>query len=122
MTLREKTILLKQQLLQLKSRFFKNDPPESIKDRTFFKQMKEETKSIFQLLNEWESETLTFLQNKQSTLYPQQIEATSENMQMIILHSYYIDVRKRIYMEYFKSTIYVFDQLLSELANEIGEV
>lgn len=122
MTLREKTILLKQQLLQLKSRFFKNDPPESIKDRTFFKQMKEETKSTFQLLNEWESETLTFLQNKQSTLYPQQIEATSENMQMIILHSYYIDVRKRIYMEYFKSTIYVFDQLLSELANEIGEV
>lgn len=121
MTLREKTILLKQQLLQLKNRFFKNDPPESIKDRTFFNQMKQETKSIFQLLNEWESETLTFLQKKQSTLYPQQIEATSENMEMIILHSYYIDVRKRIYMEYFKSTIYVFDQLLEELAHEIGE-
>jgi len=118
MTLHSKTILLQKYLIQLQNRFQTCKPPKSVKDRSFFKQMKEETKPIYELLSEWKSETLKFIANGQSKLFPHQIEATVENIEMIILHSYYIDIRRRFYMEYFNSTIYILEQLLTELTHK----
>lgn|SRR5690625_4402648 len=118
MTLHSKTILLQKYLLQLQNRFQTYKPPTSVNDRVFFKQMKKETKPIYELLNVWKHETLNFIKNKQSKLFPHQIEATVDNIEMIILHSYYIDIRRRFYMEYFNSTIYILEQLLAELSGE----
>jgi len=112
--IKEKTLLLKQHINSLKKKFLLNEPPESINDHDFFNEMKEETKPIFNLLEQWEVDVQSYLKNYQSKVYPHQIEATKENIKLLILHSYYIDIRKRFYMEYYQSIIYVLDSLLSE--------
>lgn len=115
MTLYSKTITLQNHLYQLQERFETSQPPSSPNDRDFFNYMKKETKPIYELLKIWQQDTLSYIKKNKSMLYPQQITATVENIEMIILHSYYIDIRRRFYMEYFNSTIYILEQLLKEL-------
>src|SRR5690625_2591134 len=86
--------------------------------REFFQFVKEKTLPTFQLLEQWEKLALEIIQNKTGTLHPQQINSTKENMEALILHSYYIDVRKRRYMEMNKSCLYIFNQLIKELEDE----
>lgn len=120
MSLKEQTEQLKKHLDLLKGKFEENDPPEHISDKKFFLKMKEETAPIYQLLEEWEKEALEFIKNKHVRIYPHQINATKENVELILLHSYYVDIRKRIYMEYYKSSHYIFDQILSEIHSGEG--
>src|SRR5690625_1001661 len=112
--------ILTEQLLNhlsvLKEKFENNEPPSS--NRSFFLFVKEETTSVFQLLEKWEKITLETIQNQNSSLHPQQITSTKENMEALLLHSYYIDVRKRRYMEMNKSCRYIFNQLIKELEDE----
>lgn len=115
MELEQQTKTLKKTLQRLKIRFETGEPPKKISDYSFFEQMKQETNPIFDLLNKWEENALQFVKNKHVHVHPHQIIATKENMELTILHSYYIDIRKRQYMELYKSTLYIFDQLSSEI-------
>ncbi|MEI3604765.1 DUF1798 family protein [Pseudogracilibacillus sp. SE30717A] len=87
-------------------------------DKTFFTFVKQETEPYFLALEEWEKIALIFIKNKSNLLHPQQINSTKENMEALMLHSYYKDVRKRRYMEMNKSCRYIFHQLIKEFEHE----
>lgn len=112
------TELLKNHLDQLKEVFEANQPPESIRDKHFFLQMKESTKPIYDLLEEWEEKALAFVKDRKVNVHPHQIVSTRENMELLILHSYYVDVRKRRYMELNHSSHYILDQLSRDLQSK----
>jgi len=104
---------LSNHLDELKLKFEQNEKPATNKE--FFLQMKKETNPIFNLLEYWEKTAFHFVQNESSLLGKEQIAATKENMESLILHSYYIDVRKRRYFDMYRSCHYIFNQLLREL-------
>ena len=78
--------------------------------------MKQEVDPVLDLLDEWEQGSLKLIDNGATSLHPQQIDSTRENMRTLLLHSYYKDVRKRRFMEMYKSCYYIFKQLKKELA------
>ncbi|MFC3038898.1 DUF1798 family protein [Virgibacillus xinjiangensis] len=106
---------LKQHLNRLKDRFEKVEPPENKKDKEFFHMVKTETSPVYELLEEWEEKSLDLVKGRKVDVHPHQVTSTRENMELLLLHSYYIDVRRKRYMELYKSIHYVFDQLLREL-------
>lgn len=115
MDLCKQTIQLKTYIDELKERFLKNEPPKSMDDKTFFLQMKEETAPIYDVLEYWEKETLSLIKNRQANVHPHQIVSTRENIELLILHSYYVDTRKKRYMELNHSSLFILDQLLRDL-------
>lgn len=119
MVLKQYTNRLIDYLYQLNNRFHTEEPPASMSDRNLFEQMKKETTPIHQTLEKWERLALTAIHTNKISLHPQQIHSTKENIQLIILHSYYIDVRKRIYMEYYQSSIYILKNILTDLNDHV---
>lgn len=117
MNLEQQTRHLKKELEQLKGLYEENNPPESKKDKPFFLKVKEQTAPVYVLLEEWEDKTLQVIKAREVNLHPQQVTSTRENMELLLLHSYYIDVRRKRYMELHHSIHYIFDQLLLELQN-----
>lgn len=115
MELSYQTELLKEHLDQLKEKYEANQPPESMSDKHFFLQMKENTQPIYDLLEEWEQTALAFVKQRKVNVHPHQIVSTKENMELLILHSYYVDARRKRYMELNHSSHYIFDQLLRDL-------
>lgn len=81
-------------------------------DKPFFLKMKEETSSIYDLLATWEEQCLAEVKLRNLQVHPHQVHATAENIELLILHSYYKDLRKRKYMEYYNSSHYVCNQVL----------
>lgn len=108
----EKTEALMKATQEAKERFAHGERPT--KDRDFFMLVKAETDLTFNILDEWVALTMASSETNELALYPQQIEATKENMQSLLLHSYYKDTRKRRFMEIYKSCYYIFAQLLKE--------
>lgn len=100
----------------LKHHFEQNERP--VTDKDYFLFVKEETEPIFKTVEKWEEMALYGVKTQKCSLHPQQITSTKENMEALILHSYYIDVRKRRYMEMNKSCHYIFNQLLKEFHHE----
>ncbi|WP_067725518.1 YppE family protein [Oceanobacillus damuensis] len=115
MDLRKQTELLKEHLASLKEIFEKNSPPESTKDRDFFLMVKKDTDPIYQLLEEWEETALSVVKERKANVHPQQITSTRENMELVLMHSYYVDTRRKRYMELHNSILYVFDLLLEDI-------
>lgn len=115
MELKERTDYLKRQLDRLLERFEGNEPPENGRDREFFKLVKEETSPIYSNLELWEEGALAIVKERKASVHPQQVTSTRENMELLLMHSYYIDVRRKRYMELYKSIHYVFDMLLNDL-------
>lgn len=109
------TIKLDEYIKDLKIRYEQNEAPVDKKDKPFFLMMKEETAPIYQLLEEWEKLALQVIKHKKINIHPQQIISTKENIELIILHSYYIDVKRKRYMNLYKSCQYVMNQLLRAL-------
>lgn len=68
---------------------------------------------MYQLLQEWHQAAADFVQQREISVHPQQVQSTEENVHLIILHSYYIDIRSERYMDYLQSIGYVI-QLLDE--------
>jgi|SRR5690625_1064324 len=113
----EKLIIILDRLKQqFEKNFAANEQPG--KGREFFQMVKKETEPVFDLLERWEKESLQVISLGKSTLHPQQITSTKENMEALLLHSYYLDVRKRRYMEMYKSCFYIFSQMLKEMHDE----
>jgi len=102
------------ELERLKDIFYK--PNDSMENKqAYFQHVKKETIPIFDMLSKWEEKTLAFIKEGNGYVHPKQIIATKENMELIILHSFYKDIRKRRYMEYYSSCLYVFNQLKEEI-------
>ncbi|MFP7493821.1 DUF1798 family protein [Terribacillus saccharophilus] len=100
-------------LLRLKQRYLSEEPPSDKHDKAFFEMVKDETGPMYQLLQMWHQAAADFVQQRDVTVHPQQIQSTEENVHLIILHSYYIDIRSERYMDYHQSIGYVL-QLLDE--------
>src|SRR5699024_4137534 len=111
----EQTKALVTELDLLKQRYIHNDPPETMKDRAFFNHMKENTAHIYTLLENWEEEALRQVKERKMNIHPQQIASTPENMELLLLHSYYIDVKRKRYMELNHSIQYIFDLVAEEV-------
>lgn len=103
--------------LKILPQIYENNEEPS-KDKTFFQYVRNETKVLFDMLDEWEKLAEDFVLQRRSGVHLHQIQATKNNMQTLILHSYYKDVRKRRYMEIYKSCKFIFQQVLKELSNE----
>lgn len=114
-TLKTTTMKLKKHIEELKIRYEQSEGPVDKKDKQFFLTMKEETKSIYRILEEWEKLALQVIKYDKINVHPQQIISTAENVELIILHSYYIDAKRKRYMNLYKSCQYVMDQLLRAL-------
>lgn len=96
----------------LEKNFLTQDKPENRHDRDFFSYVKRETDPLFDKLDHWYDLSINFIkQTKEGKVYPAQIEKTKENIELLILHSYYIDVPKKRYKELKHSIEYVFQQL-----------
>ncbi|WP_047980072.1 DUF1798 family protein [Ornithinibacillus contaminans] len=106
------TLQLKTYLQELKDIFEQNNPPEDRRDNLFFQMVKENTAPIYDLLAKWEELALTTIKEHKISVHPNQVMSTRENMELLLMHSYYIDVRRRRYMELHQSVEYVLDQLL----------
>lgn len=80
-----------------------------------FYQMKEETKPIFDKIDVWGE-----LANKhvhQLPIFPNQIKNTVDNLEIMVLHSYFHDVRKKRFMELHQSVLYNLDLILNNNKN-----
>ena len=112
---RMQTQQLKKYVTGLERRYKTGSPPENRKDRQFFLKVKEETAPIYQLLEEWEKDALKLVKERKINVHPQQVTSTKENIELTLMHSYYIDVKEKQFMELHNSIIYIFDQLLREI-------
>ena len=112
------TISLRETLDILKNNFEVADPPKSHNDRAYFLEMKKETEPIYFALQDWQAFALEASQKREIPIYPNQIIATVENYELIIVHSYYLDIRRRKFMEYYNSCMYVFHQVIHALTTE----
>ncbi len=110
----EQTKQLKIHLYELKDHFDRNNPPEGFSDKVFFQKVKEETTPIYDLLNKWEINALELIKKRKLSVHPHQIISTKENFELLLMHSYYIDCRRRTYMELNQSILYVFYQILND--------
>lgn len=116
MELKKQTEQLKEHLSNLKDKFEKNTPPENRRDKPFFLKAKAETLPLYQLLESWEEAALQRVKERKVNVHPHQITSTKENMELLLMHSYYIDVKRKRYMELHNSIQYILDQLLKELS------
>ncbi|RDW22073.1 DUF1798 family protein [Oceanobacillus chungangensis] len=115
MELSKQTETLREYLYNLRDKFEHSTPPENVKDRSFFEKVKEETTPIYDLIATWEEDALQTVKEKKITVHPQQVISTRENMELLIMHSYYKDARRKRYMELYNSVLYIYDQVIRDL-------
>lgn len=109
------TIELKRHLQVFKSNYEENDPPENKKDMAFFNDVKSKTEPVYAMLETWETDALDLVKQRKVNVHPHQITSTRENMDLLLMHSYYIDIKRKRYMELNHSVLFIFDQLLRDL-------
>lgn len=92
---------------------------KSVKDeRAFFEHVQVETEPIFTMLETWNEAVLLKITRQELYFPTALIASTKGNMQALVMHSYYQDVRKRRYMEINQTCFYVFSKLLGEMQRE----
>lgn len=116
MELKERTEQLLHNLNDLKNQYETSTAPENKKDKAYFEYVKTETVPIYERLDEWEKAALQMTKERKINVHPQQIASTKENMELLLMHSFYMDVRRKRYMELYKSIKYIFDQIMEELS------
>lgn len=115
MDLKTQTEQLKVYLENLKGVYENTHPPENKSDKTYFIKVKENTLPIYELLETWEEQALQEVRARKVNVHPQQVASTKENMELLLMHSYYMDVRRKRYMEMNHSIHYIFDMIIREL-------
>lgn len=111
---REKTEKLQAYLYKLKEIYEQSEKPDH-NNKVFFEKVRSEILPYYDLLDEWDEQTKELIKQGEVKLHPQQVDATSKSLRALALHSYYIDIRKKRYMNIKKSIDYVFQLLLKEL-------
>ncbi|SDB90964.1 protein of unknown function [Pelagirhabdus alkalitolerans] len=105
----EKNHQIRIMLEKLRKQYLESDPPEDIKNIDFFNQVKEETNPMFELAKEWSDIADEQVKARKINIHPSQVQSTQENIELVILHSYYIDVDRKRYFELHQSIDYVLD-------------
>ncbi|UOQ46460.1 YppE family protein [Halobacillus salinarum] len=113
--LEENTQQLKQLIDRLHEQFINTTGPIDKKDHEFFERVKSETKPYFEWNQTWREQAEEFVKARDVRVHPNQIKSTHENIEMLILHSYYLDVQRKRYKELFQSAHYVLDMILADL-------
>ncbi|WP_152654584.1 YppE family protein [Oceanobacillus sp. CFH 90083] len=121
MKLSEQTEKLNRYLEALRKRFETSEAPNDRKDRDFFNMVKKETAPIYDLLESWEKDALAAVKDRKASVHPSQIQSTKENMELLLMHSYYLDVRRKRYIELYTSIRYVFDLLLDTITDNFSD-
>ncbi|WP_113866275.1 DUF1798 family protein [Paraliobacillus ryukyuensis] len=116
MSVKELTFELKEKLAKLKTNYYQQEKPEYRRDPEFFNLVKEETLPVFQLAEKWSEETAKKVKERELRIHPQQVASTKENVELLLMHSYYIDVKETRYMNLYNSVQYVLDIILEDLA------
>lgn len=112
----EDILQIKEHLERLKMQFVQSEKPREKKDRALFERVKVETAPLFTLNERWASQAEQYLKDHPGqSVHPLQLKNTKENIELVILHSYYIDVPKKRFMELYNSIHYVLDQLVEGL-------
>lgn len=111
----KQTEQLLKDLHRLRDRFETETPPKNLKDRDFFQKVKQETSPIYERIAVWEESALKAVKAREASVHPHQVNSTRENMELLLMHSYYKDARRKRYMELYKSIKYIFEQLLNDL-------
>lgn len=114
MSVKTQTIELKQSLQYLKKQYYQREKPENKRDPAFFSFVKTETAPIFELVDSWAKETAHEVKQRHLRIHPQQVASTKENVELLLLHSYYIDVREKRYMNLYNSVCYILDIILED--------
>ncbi|MDX8046157.1 DUF1798 family protein [Gracilibacillus sp. S3-1-1] len=109
---------LEKELAHLKQYYLTHERPENKRDPEFFSFVKEHTEPVFKKIEIWLEEALQFVKSRSVKVHPQQIQSTEENFKLLLLHSYYVDVKRKRYMELHQSINYVFDLLKNDIANQ----
>lgn len=109
------TLELIDDLKKLKHRYETSEKPEDKRSREFFQLVKEETSSVYNRIQAWEETALSFVKQREAKVHPQQVISTKENMELLLLNSYYLDAKRKRYMDLYQSVMYVFDSLLSDI-------
>lgn len=115
MSLKKNTEEMKRLIDRQHLRFLNTEGPIDKKSYEFFNQVKKETKPMFQLNHSWMEDAEAFVKNRKANVHPNQVKSTHENMEMIILHSYYLDVQLKRFKELYQSSHYVLDMILSDI-------
>ncbi|MDC3415338.1 DUF1798 family protein [Aquibacillus salsiterrae] len=102
---------LERTFAQLKDKYLTSEKPLDKRDQAFFNYVKEETTPLYKMIQQWETLAETFVKRREVGVHPQQVVSTKENLELLLLHSYYIDVKRKRYMELYQSIQYVFDLL-----------
>ena len=104
-----------------KDRYENAERPEDKRDRAFFSYVKAETAPFFRKIEKWNEQATVFVKNKEVKVHPQQVASTAENLELLLMHSFYLDVKRKRYMELHQSVHYVFDLLLIEFVRLNGQ-
>ncbi len=92
-------------------RYQADTPPAKLNDRESFNVIKEEVTPQFQLLEQWEDELLTDIKTEALSIHPSLVQSTRENMELIIMHSFYHDTDIKRFNELVKAVDVVLDMV-----------
>ncbi|RWZ60303.1 DUF1798 family protein [Halobacillus fulvus] len=115
MSLQLYTEQLKKIIEERHEHFISHEGPVNKSDRDFFQKVKSETSDMFELNNKWRDEAEIFVKDRETSVHPNQVKSTHENIEMIILHSYYLDIHRKRFKELYQSAHYVMDMVLSDI-------
>lgn len=121
MDVKQITLELKTDLARLKHRYETSEKPQNKRDRDFFQFVKQETTPLYEKIHLWEELASAFVKRREAKVHPQQVASTTENMELLLLNSYYIDAKRNRYMDLYQSVLYVFDALLDDVDKESGD-
>ena len=82
------------------------------KDYDDFAIVKKESYPLFDQIEKWETEAQAIVHKL--PIFPNQITNTKDNLEIMILHSYFHDVRRKRFMELYHSVLYNFDLVLDQ--------
>ena len=82
-----------------------------------FNKVKADISNHIEFVEAWEKEALEFISNNKTSLFPQQLNATKDNLIKLIFNSYYQDSRKKPYMNLRNSCLFILNQLKEEANN-----
>ncbi|WP_173916334.1 DUF1798 family protein [Halobacillus sp. Marseille-Q1614] len=115
MSVLELTNELKKLIDDRHEKFINTEGPIDKKDYEFFNRVKEETKPMFELAEDWLMAAEEFVKKRDVRVHPNQVKSTHENVEMLILHSYYLDVERKRFKELHQSSHYVLDMILADI-------
>ena len=82
-----------------------------------FNKVKQDISNSIEFVEIWEKEALEFISNNKTALFPQQLNATKDNLIKLIFNSYYQDSRIKPYMNLRNSCLFILNQLKEEANN-----